>query len=145
MRKYEKFKKTAKKLLHFYFIYGRIPVCILLAVARINMKGSEKMILEYVLLVLLLVSAAFIVVAVILQQSNEDGLSSTISGGSETFYGKDKSSNTDRALYRWTLIASIIFCVAVLVVYVIQPDYAASYDLDAWKSLLSDYSHVFGE
>ena len=102
-------------------------------------------ILELVLLVVLLVSAAVIIVAVLLQKSNEDGLSGTISGGAETFYGKDKSAHGDRALYRWTLIASIIFCVAVLVVYVIQPDYAASYDLDAWKSLLSDYSHVFGE
>ena len=57
-------------------------------------------ILEIVLLVLLLVSAAFIVVAVVLQKSNEDGLSGTIAGGSETFYGKDKSAGADRALYR---------------------------------------------
>ena len=98
------------------------------------MKGSEKMILEYVLLVLLLVSAAFIVVAVVLQKSNEDGLSGTIAGGSETFYGKDKSSNTERALYRWTLVAAIIFAVAVLAVYILQPDYAQSYALDAWKN-----------
>ena len=48
-------------------------------------------ILEIVLLVLLLVSAAFIVVAVVLQKSNEDGLSGTIAGGSETFYGKVKT------------------------------------------------------
>ncbi len=97
------------------------------------MKGSEKMILEYVLLVLLLVSAAFIVVAVILQKSNEDGLSGTIAGGSETFYGKDKSATTEKKLYRLTLIASIVFAVAVLAVYIIQPDYAESYSLDAWK------------
>ena len=100
-------------------------------------------ILEYVLLVVLLVSAAFITVAVLLQKSNEDGLSSTISGGAETFYGKDKSSHSDRALYKWTLIAGIVFCLAVLVVYVIQPDYAASYTLDAWKNLIGDYSHLF--
>ena len=111
-----------------------MSVCILLAVARINMKGSKKMILEYVPLVLLLVSAAFIVVAVVLQKSNEDGLSGTIAGGSETFYGKDKSSNTERALYRWTLVAAIIFAVAVLAVYILQPDYAQSYALDAWKN-----------
>lgn len=143
MRKYEKFKKTAKKLLHFYFIYGRIPVCILLAVARINMKGSEKMILEYVLLVLLLISAAFIIVAVILQKSNEDGLSSTIAGGSETFYGKDKSANTERTLYRLTLIAAIVFAIAVLAVYILQPDFAAQPALDAWKnSYINDYNSV---
>ena len=101
-------------------------------------------ILEIVLLVLLLVSAAFIVVAVVLQKSNEDGLSGTISGGSETFYGKDKSSHADRALYKWTLIAAIVFGVAVLAVFVIQPDYAESYSLDAWKDIVSSgYSHLF--
>ena len=102
-------------------------------------------ILELVLLVVLLVSAAVIIVAVLLQKSNEDGLSGSISGGAETFYGKDKSSHGDRALYRWTLIAAIIFCLAVFVVYVIQPDYAKSYELDAWKTMLSDYSHVFSK
>lgn len=102
-------------------------------------------IFELVLLIVLLVSAAVIIVAVLLQKSNEDGLSGSISGGAETFYGKDKSSHSDRTLYRWTLIAAIIFCLAVLVVYIIQPDYAASYELDAWKNLLGDYSHVFGE
>lgn len=101
-------------------------------------------ILEIVLLVLLLVSAAFIVVAVVLQKSNEDGLSGTISGGSETFYGKDKSSDTDRALFKWTLIAAIVFGIAVLVVFVIQPDYAESYTLDGWKDIInSSYSHLF--
>lgn len=101
-------------------------------------------ILELILLVVLLVSAAVIIVAVLLQKSNEDGLSGSISGGAETFYGKDKSSHGDRALYKWTLIAGIIFCLAVLVVYIVQPDYSKSYALDAWKTMLSDYSHVFG-
>lgn len=101
-------------------------------------------ILEIVLLVLLLVSAAFIVVAVVLQKSNDEGLSGTISGGAETFYGKDKASNTDRALYKWTLIAAIIFGLAVLVVFIIQPDYAESYSLDAWQNIInSSYSHLF--
>jgi preprotein translocase subunit SecG len=100
-------------------------------------------ILEYVLLIILLVSAAFITVAVLLQKSNEDGLSGTISGGAETFYGKDKSSHSDRVLFKWTLIAGIVFCLAVLVVYVIQPDYAASYTLDAWKDMIGSYDHLF--
>lgn len=101
-------------------------------------------ILEYVLLAVLLVCAAFIVVAVILQKSNEDGLSGTISGGAETFYGKDKSSHADRALYKWTLIAAIIFAVAVLVVFIIQPDYNSSYTLDGWTKMINqNYQHLF--
>ena len=101
--------------------------------------------IEYVLLAVLLISAAFIVVAVVLQKSNDEGLSGTIAGGAETFYGKDKSGSADRALYRWTLIAAIVFAIAVLAVFVIQPDYANSYSLDAWQELVenSGYSHLF--
>ena len=103
-------------------------------------------ILEYVLLALLLLSAAFIVVAVVLQKSNEDGLSGTIAGGSETFYGKDKSSHTDRLLFKWTAIVGVIFVVCVVVVYVIQPDYSSSFSLDDWMSdYLNQYSNVFPE
>lgn len=102
-------------------------------------------ILEYVLLIILLLSAAFIVVAVLLQKSSEDGLSGAIAGGSDTFYGRDKSSHTDRALYKWTIIAAAVFMVAVLAVFILQPDFASSYSLDAWKteSNLTSYSYIF--
>lgn len=99
-------------------------------------------ILEYVLLIVLLVSAVFIVVAVLLQKSNEDGLSGTIAGGQETFYGRDKSAHTDRLLFRLTLVAAIVFAIAVVAVFVIQPDYAKSFKLDDWKNL-SDYASIF--
>ena len=98
--------------------------------------------LEYVLLIVLLVSAVFIVVAVLLQKSNEDGLSGTIAGGQETFYGRDKSAHTDRLLFRLTLVAAIVFAIAVVAVFVIQPDYAQSFKLDDWKNL-SDYASIF--
>ena len=42
------------------------------------------------------------------------------------------------------LIAGIVFGLAVLVVFVIQPDYAESYALDLWQeSTLNNYSHIF--
>ena len=94
--------------------------------------------IDIVFLVLLLVSAAFIVVAVVLQKSNEDGLSGTISGGSDTFYGKDKSADADRVLYKWTLVAAIVFGVAVLAVFVMQPDYATTPSIDAYKQALKN-------
>lgn len=102
------------------------------------------LVLQYVLCVVLLVAALFIVVAVALQRSNEDGLSGAIAGGSETYYGKDKSSHTDRTLYKWTIISAVVFLVAVFVVYVIQPDFSSSYTLSDWTtSYLNNYSHVF--
>ena len=97
------------------------------------------MIGEYILLGVLLVCAIIIVVAVIFQKSTE-GLSGTIAGGSETYYGKDKSVQTGKKLFKITLIASIVFAVAVLAAYVIQPDY--SYVHNDWTSI-SDYSSIF--
>ena len=99
------------------------------------------MIAEYILIGVLLLSALFIVIAVIFQKSKE-GLSSTIVGSSETFYGKDKSVHKDRLLNKWTIIFSLIFAISVIVVYVMQPDFVESQNnLDAWHDL-SDYSAI---
>ena len=97
--------------------------------------------MEYVLLAILLLSAIFIIVAVIFQKAADEGLSGTIAGGNETFYGKDKSAHTDKLWFKWTLIASIVFVVAVLVVYVIQPDYDSSQAFDNWKKI-SEYADI---
>ena len=94
--------------------------------------------MEYVLLAILLVCALIIVVAVLFQKSGDKGLSGTISGNSETYYGKDKTGGREQKLFKWTLVASIIFAVAVVAVYVIQPDYAeytSDKTAEAWKTL----------
>ena len=91
-------------------------------------------VLEYILLAVLLVCAVVITVAVLFQKSGDKGLSGTIAGGSETYYGKDKTGGIEKKLFKWTLIAGIVFAVAVVVVYVIQPDYAQSFDVNAWQT-----------
>ena len=101
------------------------------------------MIVEYILLALLLLSAIFLVIAVTLQKSNDEGLSGTIAGGSETYYGKDKSTRAGRFLNKWTLIITVVFAVLVVAAYVMQPDYAQSNDnLDYWKKV-SEFSSIF--
>ncbi len=78
-------------------------------------------ILTYVLIALLILTGAFVVVAVLLQQGkSKGGLSGTIVGGTETFYGKDKSVQRDGLLSRITTVAAIVFVLLVLVVYFIQ-------------------------
>ena len=99
------------------------------------------LILEIILLCVLLVCALIITGAVVLQKSNE-GLSGTIAGGSETYYGKDKANQTGKKLFKITLVAAIIFAVAVLAVYIIQPDY--SYTMNTWKeSYFNNYYDMF--
>ena len=101
------------------------------------------MIGEYILLVVLFICAAFIVFAVTMQKSSDEGLSGTIAGGSETYYGKDKAARKEKALGKWTLIAAIVFAIAVVVVYVMQPDFVESENnLEYWQKL-SEYSSIF--
>ena len=101
------------------------------------------MIGEYILPILLLACALFIVVSVTIKKSSEGGLSGTIAGGSETYYGKDKSMKKGRLLSKWTLIIVAVFAVAVVVAYVMQPDYTQSYNnLDYWQKI-SEYSSIF--
>lgn len=104
------------------------------------------MIGEYILLALLLLAALFLVVAVTMQKSADEGLSGTIAGGSETYYGKDKSMRKDKLLGKWTLIVAIVFALIVLVVYVIQPDYPFFENgIDSWQNVsgISEFSYIF--
>jgi preprotein translocase subunit SecG len=100
-------------------------------------------IVEYLLLVVLLIAAVFIIVAVVFQKTGEDGLSSTIAGGQETYYGRDKSAHTDHLLFKLTKIAAIVFVVATVLAYVIQPDYSSNVaGIDGWKQL-TEFSGIF--
>ena len=98
-----------------------------------------SIVLEYILLSILLVCALVIVAAVTIQKSSE-GLSGTIAGGSETYYGKDKSAQTGKKLFKITLIAVIVFAAAVLAVYILQPDYG--YIVNDWTQG-SAFSEIF--
>ena len=99
-------------------------------------------ILNYVLMAILLLCAVFLVVSVLLQKTKEDGLSGAITGGADTFYGKDSSNRGDVILKKWTKIVGVIFAICVLVVFVIQPDYAQTEAVDSWKGL-TEYSEIF--
>ena len=98
---------------------------------------------QYILLAVLFVTALFIIFSVTVTKSSEEGLSKTIAGGSDTYYSSTRGGRAGDLLKKWTLIACVVFAVAVVVVYVIQPDYAQSYNnLDYWQQV-SKYSSIF--
>lgn len=78
--------------------------------------------LEIVLGIILLIAAVFLVVAVLMQHGKQKGLSGTIAGGAETFFGKTKGKTIDKILSKATTIVAIVFVVIVIAVYAIQPD-----------------------
>ena len=99
-------------------------------------------IFNYILMAILLVCAVFLVIAVLLQKTKEDGLSGAITGGADTFYGKDSANHGDVVLKKWTRIVGVIFAVCVLIVYIIQPDYAQTQPVSSWQDLTS-YADIF--
>ncbi len=78
--------------------------------------------LEIVLGIVLLIAALFLIIAVLMQQSKQKGLSGTIAGGAETFFGKQKAKTIDKILSKATTIVAIVFVLIVIAVYAIQPD-----------------------
>jgi preprotein translocase subunit SecG len=60
----------------------------------------------------------FIIVVVLAQPAKVQGLSATISGGAETFFGKNKARTYEGKLQRYTEIGMIIFVItSMLLVY----------------------------
>ena len=87
---------------------------------------------QIVLGILLLVSAVFLVVAVLMQNGKSHGLSGAISGGAETFFGKQKGSTIEKRLSKLTTVVAIIFVIIVLVMYIMQ-------DQTDFDKLYNDY------
>ena len=86
--------------------------------------------------IILLLVSVFLIFAVLMQQGKSHGLSGSISGTAETFYGRDKGTRVDRMLSKLTTIFGIVFVAVVLLVYIAQPDYTQSFELvgNAWQS-----------
>ncbi len=81
--------------------------------------------------IILIIAAIFLVVAVLMQNGKDHNLSGTIAGGAETFFGKTKGSTLDKKLSKLTTVVAIVFCVLVLVSYLMQ-------DTTDYSSLLSN-------
>ena len=69
---------------------------------------------EILIGILLVITSVAIVILVLMQQSRRAGLSGAISGGAETFFGKNKSNSVEAKLSRFTKVLGVIFFVIAL-------------------------------
>lgn len=83
--------------------------------------------LEWIVAIVLLAAALFLIVAVLMQHGKSHGLSGTIAGGAETFFGKEKGRQFDKKLGRVTTVVGILFVLTVLVLYIAQPELKSDY------------------
>lgn len=64
-----------------------------------------------VISVLHIIIALFLIVVVLLQSGKTAGLSGSIAGGAESFFGKNKGRTIDAALSKWTSVVAVLFIV----------------------------------
>ena len=69
---------------------------------------------EILIGILLVITSVAIVILVLMQQSRRAGLSGAISGGAETFFGKNKSKSVEAKLSKFTKILGVVFFVVAL-------------------------------
>lgn len=63
--------------------------------------------------------ALSIIVIVLLQSGKTAGLSGSIAGGAETFFGKNKGRTIDAILSKYTSVAAIMFLVTSVIMYLL--------------------------
>ncbi len=74
---------------------------------------------ELVLDILMVVSALVMIVTVLMQNSESDGMGA-LTGGSETFFGKNKNNTLEGKLAMATKVSSIVFVVLAIIMLIVQ-------------------------
>ena len=84
-----------------------------------NVLAAISPIWTWVLGVILVVLAVFLAVVIAKQSGKENGLSGTIVGNSETYFGKNRGGDKDAILSRLTIIGSVLLVILVSVLVII--------------------------
>ena len=68
-----------------------------------------------ILSVFQIIVSLILIVVVLMQSSDQQGLSGTIAGGAETFFGKNKGRTIDAVLKKWTAVIAALFIILSVV------------------------------
>ncbi|MBP5193800.1 MAG: preprotein translocase subunit SecG [Clostridia bacterium] len=86
--------------------------------AALLMSNSLYVALSIACIVLIVLASVFVIVVVMMQQSNSEGISS-ITGSSETFYGKNKNKTIESKLKMITVISLVVIAALCILYFVI--------------------------
>ena len=76
--------------------------------------------LNLIISIVQVILAVAVILLVLLQQGKRAGLSGAISGGAETFFGKNKASSMDALLSRLTVILSILLVISTFALNLVR-------------------------
>lgn len=77
-------------------------------------------VLKYIVTGLHIIFSISLIVIVLLQSGKQAGLSGSIAGGAETFFGKNKGRTIDALLGKYTAFAAIAFLVTSVALYMLM-------------------------
>lgn len=75
--------------------------------------------MQIVITILHIIFSLSLVVIVLLQSGKQAGLSGSIAGGAETFFGNNKGRTIDAILSKYTIVAAIGFIITSVVLQVV--------------------------
>jgi len=75
--------------------------------------------MQIVITILHIIFSLSLVVIVLLQSGKQAGLSGSIAGGAETFFGKNKGRTIDAILSKYTIVTAIGFIITSVVLQVV--------------------------
>ena len=84
------------------------------------MGGVTLSALEIIVSIIHVLISLSLVVIVLLQSGKTAGLSGSIAGGAETFFGKNKGRTLDALLSKYTSVAAIAFLVTSIALFLIM-------------------------
>jgi len=67
--------------------------------------------------ILHIIITILLVLVVLFQSGKQAGLSGSIAGGSETFFGKNKGRTIDAILEKWTSVVAIAFLITSIALF----------------------------
>lgn len=64
--------------------------------------------------------SVFLIIVVLMQSGKTAGLSGSIAGGAESFFGKNKGRTIDGILSKWTTVVAVLFIITSVVLSVLK-------------------------
>jgi preprotein translocase subunit SecG len=92
---------------------------LLVTVFRSDVAQVLYTVINVTILAVILVLSILSIVFVLMQPSNSDGINS-ITGSSETFFGKNKGKSIESRLKKWTVICLVAIGVLSVIFFILQ-------------------------
>lgn len=111
-------KRRIKKFIFSKYLLPKQKNCGIMSKAHLDLFGGVN-VLELILTIVHVVLAVVLIAIVLFQSGSQEGLSGSIAGGAETFFGKNKARSLDGILAKGTAVVAVLFIITSLVLFFI--------------------------